>query len=587
MRPFSLTLVCLALLPLSSISTLVGCSNSDGGGGSSNPGDDTAAPGDDTTPPADSGPGSDTTPGSDTAPPDDSGDDGSAETTPGTFTDLGFRPKPNGFPFENYGKDPPYQNLGPAELQRMFGDVACSSTAGGTCTLTPAAETWMNQQNDGMGGGHCEGMAALSLLMFLGKVKVSDFGSAPNAFGLDIASNTKLQHEIAYWFVTQAVEPTASAEIRTLTPKEILAKLQEGLSPTAPETFTMGIYQRGPKGGHAITPYKVDVTATPAKISVYDNNFPGDERTLEVDVTADTWKYFASTSPTVPGSLYEGDATTKTLTLTSTSARLKPQQCPFCGAAASDGSVKGSTFSFREIFLDGPANLLITEDASGKRIGWDAAGALINEISGARYVTQKSDDLWKDDFEPIYLLPFGSDLTVSLDGSTLTAAAMSDVSISMPAFGIDITGINLDPGQKDTIQLSKDGTQIIYKTAGSETPTLDFGVTIDADADWDFAIKAHGESAGQNVTMKLDLAKKQLVIKLVGADASASYDLEATRVDATSSQVFKHTGNGAKPTDTLYLDYGSWAGDGKTMKLLIDTNGDGTPDSSVDLTDTP
>ena len=60
----------------------------------------------------------------------------SAETT---VADNGFRPDPNGFSFENYGNDSGYANLGPAEMQKLFGPGVCVNTQNG-CTLTPPAQ---------------------------------------------------------------------------------------------------------------------------------------------------------------------------------------------------------------------------------------------------------------------------------------------------------------------------------------------------------------------------------------------------------------------------------------------------------------
>jgi len=85
-------------------------------------------------------------------------------------------------------------------------------------------------------------------------------------------------------------------------------------------------------GGHAITPYAVtDQGDDIYWVFVYDNNWPGEERYIEVDLYAETWQYNAATNPDEPESLYEGDAETETLSLTPTSTRLEPQECDFCG----------------------------------------------------------------------------------------------------------------------------------------------------------------------------------------------------------------------------------------------------------------
>ena len=97
---------------------------------------------------------------------------------PGTMlADSGFRPMENGFKFENYSEG--YENLTAIELQRMFGDVACDTqkAKASGCKLSPTAQMWMDSTNESMGGGHCEGMAALSLLFYTNTEAASNFGA--------------------------------------------------------------------------------------------------------------------------------------------------------------------------------------------------------------------------------------------------------------------------------------------------------------------------------------------------------------------------------------------------------------------------
>jgi hypothetical protein len=284
--------------------------------------------------------------------------------------DLGFRPDTNGFSFENYGNENGIQNLTPVSMQQMFGREVCA-TQGDSCILTPPAERWMEETNKGMNGGHCEGMAALSLLLYIDKSKIDEFGKTPD---LKLQGNTKLQHEIAYWFATQSVVPTAPSEIRDKTPVEILNLLTEGLKSTADPTYTMGIYQQDFKGGHAITPYAIEELGKgKVAVLVYDNNHPKLERRVEIDLNANTWQYNASTKTGEAEAEYIGDAESKTLTLTPTPPRLKRQQCDFCGSAesASNGtkeiiakSKAIATEKFNQIFLEGDSDLLISNGNS-------------------------------------------------------------------------------------------------------------------------------------------------------------------------------------------------------------------------------
>jgi hypothetical protein len=154
-----------------------------------------------------------------------------------------FKPASSGFKFQNYGNVEGVTNLTVTEVRRMFGDQVCGALEGDKCTLTPAAEQWMESSNKSMGGGHCEGFAALALLMERGQIDPKLFGAAAVP-ELEIKGNDKLQREIAYWFVTQGVLPMARAEIKTMTPVEVVAKLEESLK-GGPETWTLGIYAPG------------------------------------------------------------------------------------------------------------------------------------------------------------------------------------------------------------------------------------------------------------------------------------------------------------------------------------------------------
>ncbi|MFM7886337.1 MAG: hypothetical protein ACKPCM_06540 [Pseudanabaena sp.] len=319
--------------------------------------------------------------------------------------DLGFRPATNGFSFENYGKDSSIKNLSPVEMQRMFGNQVCA-TSGENCILTPPAQLWMKEVNKSMNGGHCERMAALSMILYADKDKVSGFGNPPD---LALQGNEKLQREIAYWFATQYAQPTAKSEIKDKTPSELLDILLSTMKPNVriDETYTMGIYQAGFTGGHAITPYGVeDLGNGKYAVIVYDNNHPKVERKVEIDRNTNTWKYYAATNPDEPEATYIGDADTKTLTLTPTPPRYERQACNFCGdetstenssekTVAKNGNIgDGIAPKFNQIFLEGDADLLITN--GNQKIGYEN-GKFVNTFSGATFIPVKSSELWQDD----------------------------------------------------------------------------------------------------------------------------------------------------------------------------------------------
>ena len=129
-------------------------------------------------------------------------------------TELGFRPENNGFSFENYGSESSVQYLTAVEVRRLFGDQVCATLAGGRCVLTPPGQQWMEQVNGDMAGGHCEGMAVLSLLMYTDQVTETLFGGRNAA---DLAfNNAALPQRDANWWARrpQPRPPTVSSRVR-------------------------------------------------------------------------------------------------------------------------------------------------------------------------------------------------------------------------------------------------------------------------------------------------------------------------------------------------------------------------------------
>jgi hypothetical protein len=317
-----------------------------------------------------------------------------------------FRPMANGFAFENYTNEGNPTNLTVDDLRAMFGDGVCASMAGGTCTLTPPGDKWMAETNAAMNGGHCEGFAVMSLLFFAHTLKADDYGAAA-VHDLAFMSNTALQRGLAYWWATQVLERVQQTFVADLTPRQVADKLGTTLAdPNAPEAYTLAIYKSNWEGGHAITPYSVvDLGGGTERIMVYDNNFPNEERAIEIDRNADTWKYFAATNPSEPGALYNGDASTKNLILRPISPRLGKQPCPFCMPSPLAITGAAALPAMRQISLLGDADLLVTDD-QGRRIG-HVAGTLIDEIPNAQTLKLTAVDVWNGDLEPTYFLPAG------------------------------------------------------------------------------------------------------------------------------------------------------------------------------------
>jgi hypothetical protein len=487
-----------------------------------------------------------------------------------------FSPSTKGFKFQNYGNEEGIENLTPAALERMFGPGVCAEKDGVECLLTPAAERWMEQENEGMDGGHCEGMATVALLFQLGKLDPKTFGAA-TAHDLELAGNRSLQHEIAYWFVTQSLEPMVSANVQG-TPAQIVDKLIEAFESNK-DSYTLGFYQPDRSGGHATTPYAVvDKGNGISWIMHYDNNFPGEERYIEVDRKANTWRYRTAANPAEEAENYAGDGTTNTLELAPTSIRTGTMKCPFCGEVDAEGG-EGAR-GRRLITTEGDADLLIVEEG-GKRIG-HVGGKMVNEIAGADVIETRA--YRNSDHEPTYAVPGGKKLTLTLDGAKLAAEQTTDVSLFGPGYTMGVYDVELEPKAKDTIEVSADWKEIVYKTDSDETPVIEIGISTTA-ADYEFEVHALGESGGQRVRIAIDPKAGTMTVEATAKDGMATYEVEIHRIDDHKEHVFKHKGVSSGPKDRLVFHYQTWKGNGQPMDTDVDRGGDGTIDDNEDFGD--
>jgi len=508
-----------------------------------------------------------------------------ANTAPGEVVyDLGFKPEQNGFSFENYGDDIQAVNLTADELRRMFGDQVCSRLDGDICTLTPPAEQWMEQINGDMAGGHCEGMAVLSLMMYTNQVSAADFGGSV-ASELDI-NDEKLQREIAYWWTTQAVDPTATSVIKG-TPMEIMETVQQ--MKANGETYSIGIYKEDGSGGHAITPFGVEDKGDGLyAILVYDNNYPGQTRELLVDSRDNTWLYEASINPQVESELYTGNADTQTLDLTPTSARIDKQNCPFCDGSAIS-STGGSKLAIldqksNQIFLDGEGHILITDD-NGNRLGY-VDGKIVNEIPGASYTAFRMAASGNAP-EPIYSLPAALNVTITIDGSTLTEESLTDLVMIGAGFSIGVEGIYLEPGQVDTAYFYPSEQTIAYETKADESPFIVVGVeNPDAEADYYFEVQGADIKGGGIITVYLDTKAGDLQINAEKLNNEGSFDFYLTRITDELEEEFAAEEILLKEGAVVYVNYAEWTdANPNGMYFGVDLNGDDVIDDEYIVDD--
>ena len=432
-------------------------------------------------------------------------------------------------------------------MLRMFGERACANIIDGVCTLTPPAQEWMQKMNNAMNGGHCEGMAVLSELMYYGEIDPGQFG-ATNVFDLQLDGNPDLQREIAYWWVTQATYPGSSIKVSGA-PSVVVQTLQETFlqGRDLSEAWAVGIYMPDKSGGHSITPVAVDNQGQGIyHIQVYDNNFPGETRTIIVDTDQETWRYNGSTNPSETTRLYEGDQQTQTLEIVAISPRMELQECTFCeggdqswfrGSALDEVSVDQEYF---EIWLEGEANLLIV-DHEDRQVGF-VEGEFVNEIPTASTHWMRLGPEAGDDFlDPIYRIPQGPAFEFFIDGTNLESETSSGLSVIATGYFISIDGILLEPGTKEQVSmwLRDDGQgQIIYWPDDFDTPTVLAGYET-AGADYVYRARAVSlESEEDELDVRVNPQTGEFILNTEFNEGTSIYDISVQRYDEQGTRTF-------------------------------------------------
>lgn len=492
----------------------------------------------------------------------------------GDLVTSGFLPEVNGFSFPNYGGEHG-DGLRPEEMKRLFGADVCSSTAGGECILSPPAKRWMEEINKAMTGGHCEGMAVLSALMYYGKISPEEFG-ADEAYKLSI-ENQPLQHEIAYWFATQYTHPGGDKAVKEspdLVLKTLIESLREGKS--ASELWELGVYQRDMSGGHAVTPFGVQDTGDGKyKIMVYDNEDPGKTQEIDVDQNANTWSY--------GGGSYTGDASSQNLEITAISPRLGQQKGDF-----SDDSQKNSLQSgeeegrsglsevqentsnlsnvedtlpaskYLQVWIDGNASLLITDNL-GRRVGRIEANKYVNEIPGAEIkpLRAAATNISEKRREPMYRVPSGKNFTIKVDGTWLKKADEEDVTVIGPGYDLAVEGVWLDPGEQDYIDIAtvgRDYYQLTYRTNYTESPDIIIGKDTDQ-ADYEFTIRGAKIEPEGRFNVGLDMLSGRLMLNPIGNSEADMFELLVHRIDDNGEQFLRADNLTLKSNSTAYLNF--------------------------------
>ena len=249
-----------------------------------------------------------------------------------------MRPLTDGFSFPNFPSSVSVETFDVNDLVTMFGPSVCVGEEDDPCIPTAEAAAWARMVNQARASGHCEGLVVQSAVRF---------ASAVSPKTVDLPNEGEVTHAIYRAFATQFLpetqEETDKWAKKSL--REIANALVDSFK-TGSAQYSMGVYTE--KGGHAVLPYAIDfIDADHALVQVYDSNWPGKNRFVELDLKAKQWKFsFAGKDPDNDPKAWTGGE--GWIDLTSLESRSKAT-CPFCG---NDNKVKNTMLVIKSTDAD-------------------------------------------------------------------------------------------------------------------------------------------------------------------------------------------------------------------------------------------
>jgi len=297
--------------------------------------------------------------------------------------DNGFRIKADDFSFSNWGRSTEADaNVTVQTLIDLFGHSAvCVEGPSTECVMRPTTVQKLEEWNNALAGGRCEGLATLSTRFLLKLDDPTSFSPSATRVSDLQRGNQLLDSTIVYWWATQFLTEVSgrAATSRTKSPLQLVDELIQGLANGV--GYTVGLYFGS--SGHAVTPFAVTQRGNDFIIHVYDNNFPGVRKEIVVNGNTNSWIYTAARAQP-DGSNVDWTGTTGTLELTPMSSRKGPFECAFCSTSTV------STDTVLTIASRDPAapGYIFITTRDGQRIE-ASPDSVINTVTGSTYTISK------------------------------------------------------------------------------------------------------------------------------------------------------------------------------------------------------
>jgi len=234
--------------------------------------------------------------------------------------------------------------------------------------------------------------------------------------------------------------------------------------------------------------------------------------------------------------------------------------------------------------LDGDGHILITDD-DGNRLGY-VDGQIVNEIPGAKYNVFRMAASGETP-EPIYYLPAALDVTVEIDGSTLTEESITDLVMIGAGFSIGVESIYLEPGLVDTVYFYPTEQTIAYETESDESPYIVIGVeNPNAEADYYFEVEGADIQGGGVITVYLDTKAGDLLINAEQLKNEGFFNFQLTRITDELDDEYYAEDIALKEGAVVYISYAEWTdASPEGMYFGVDLDGDGNIDDEYIVDD--
>ena len=463
--------------------------------------------------------------------------------------DTTFRSNPNGYQFRNFA-------INDINSWDFFRNTFGADEVEINGQRRPRAENFYNNSfRNYAQGGSCFGMASSSSVLFQ---------NSRDGWDLGLNRNGPLPSPNWPVFPTFIQTPTDWVEYYQLRWSDAAIQANRQINPTPNDAYNLlkqrmagGNWMQNPliltmwwpNAGHSVVPYRIEESAdhSQANVRIYDNNFPGQERTVQFDLNANT----------VRDADYNGGNNLGNVEMHDLSAiQSEPQMADY--DTVSPG-----------------AHLLYTDDQS-RHLGY-LNGEFKNEIPGS-YLLEIPHDAIAEDLETYYISNLG--LKRELHGIT---EGFAKVSVSRPN-GLVLAYVQVAPDSTDELRVPVDGSSVEF-ISGKGTSSL--GLTLDRE-NTEFARVAHVDGFG----VESGSAVKQLFSTdlnkagLINNGAKKNYNLYLEQIGLNPGKYTHPVPIEIKENSANWLTPYKWDDLAHTyVQLDEDIGNDGTIDRTEVLTE--